>query len=113
MVSRYLLQSKMSKRHLVHGKRFLKFGPNQIMWHGTNMLMDVLDRSKYEGCFGVEQMSYGHFGQDQVSCGVKLYHFSVIVTSPATSLIGRSTKVGFCVHRNVSNASLITECWQT
>lgn len=110
MVSRYLIQSKMSIRHLVHGKSSLKFGPNQITWHGMNMLMDVLDGTKYEGHFGV---SYGHFGQDQISCRVKLYQFSVIVTSPATSLIERSTKVGFCVHRNVSNASLITECCHT
>jgi len=34
--------------------------------------MNVLDKTewscKYQGPFSVDQMSYGHFGQDQMSC---------------------------------------------
>lgn len=33
------------------------FGPWQM----------VLDMTKYQGPFGVDQMSYGYFGQDQMS----------------------------------------------
>lgn len=32
------------------------------------MLMDVLDKIKYQGPFGEDQMSDGRYGQDQISC---------------------------------------------
>lgn len=31
------------------------------------MRMDVSDGNKFQGPFGVHQMSYGHFGQDKMS----------------------------------------------
>lgn len=31
------------------------------------MLMDILDRTIFQGYFGVDQMSYGHFEQDKIS----------------------------------------------
>lgn len=37
------------------------------------MFMDVLDGTQFQGPFGMDQMSHGHFGEDQMSCKVLLF----------------------------------------
>ena len=43
---------------------------SKTIWHGPNMLKDVLDRTECQGPFGVDQMSYERFGQDQMSANL-------------------------------------------
>lgn len=53
--------------YLIQSKRFLMFSPiqNHSSWiiyaHGLYTFMDILDRMKYQGSFGADQMSYGHW----------------------------------------------------
>lgn len=60
---------RMSVRHLIHNtfapcQRSLKFGPVQNV-HGSCQV--VLERTKYQKHFGVDQMPpHGHFQQDQM-----------------------------------------------
>ena len=63
----HLVLSKISIRDLVHTKMSLIFSSFQTIWHGPNMFMDTLDRTKVQGLFGMDQMSYGEIGQDQMS----------------------------------------------
>ena len=69
---------------LVHEKRSLIFGPfwNHSAW--TKCLMYVLDRTKFQEHFGVDQMSYGHFGQGQISANQVI---SQILTSQINNTI--------------------------
>ena len=46
------------------------YGPC-VLW--TKSLMGILDRTKYQGPLDMDQMSYGHFGQDQMSANHKGY----------------------------------------
>ena len=51
------------------------FGQDRIsrtLSHGLNVSTGILDRNqwscKYQGPFGIEEMSYRHFGEDHMSC---------------------------------------------
>ena len=66
-LARHLVLSKISIRDLVHTKMSLILGSFETIWHGPNMFMDALNRTKVQGLFGMNQMSYGETGQDQMS----------------------------------------------
>lgn len=40
---------------------------SKTIWHRPNILMEVLERTKFQGHFGMGQMSYECFGQYQMS----------------------------------------------
>ena len=46
---------------------------SKTIWLGPNMLISLLDRTKFPGPFGVDWMFYGYFWQDQKSCKVLFY----------------------------------------
>lgn len=37
----------------------------RTIWHGPNMLMDVLDRTKFQVPLAIDQSFHGFFGQDE------------------------------------------------
>lgn len=39
---------------------------SKTILHGLNTLIDILAWIKFQGPFGMGQMSCGHFGQDQI-----------------------------------------------
>ena len=43
--------------YLVHAKWYWMAPNIKDFWHGPNVSMDILERSKYQGCFGMDQMS--------------------------------------------------------
>ena len=51
----------MTHKYLVYTKRSLIFDFDQTIKHGTNMLMDVFDRTKFQEPLDMNQMLYRHF----------------------------------------------------
>lgn len=45
---------------------------SKTIWHGPDILMDILDKIKFQGPFGLNQMSFGHFEQDQISANLQI-----------------------------------------
>ena len=61
-----------------------------LVW--TQCLMDLLDRTKWsckcQGLFGLDQMSNGCFGQDQISANpLKLCKYPVLIRLPVYSFV--------------------------
>lgn len=67
----YLVLSKTSMKTLSpHQKAFDIC--SKTIWHGPDILMDILDKIKFQGPFGLNQMSFGHFEQDQISANLQI-----------------------------------------
>lgn len=66
LISRHLRLSKMSIRHLDHTKGHLVWSKMFMGMSGPCKM--VFDRSNYQELFGMNHMSYGHFGEVKVSC---------------------------------------------
>ena len=41
---------------------------SRTIWHGPNTLMDILENTKCQGSFAMNQISIGTFGQVQLAC---------------------------------------------
>lgn len=63
----HLVPSKTSIWLLVNAKKSLKFDSIQNIHDHIWFMPNGFDRTKYQGPFGTDQMSYGCFGQDQMS----------------------------------------------
>ena len=72
-VSRHLVLSKMSIRHLVMPKGAWYLVLSKTTWHGPKMLMDILDRKKFQGSFGLNQnVSSTKRLMDRTKCPARL-----------------------------------------
>ena len=63
----HLVLSKTFTWHLVNVKKSLKFDSIQHIHDHIWFMLNDFDKTKYQGPFGMDKMSYGCFGQDQTS----------------------------------------------
>ena len=68
LVSRYLVLSETSIRYLVQTKRSLKSAPVQKVHEQISSMPNGFGQDQTSAPFGMDQISYGCFGQDQMSC---------------------------------------------